>query len=130
MKPIDTQMRHPYKDDWAAHTTFVDKLNDRVVVCLERAEQAFTEQERLCWDAMAEAMKMVERLFQWETKEAGEVDAEAMRRKHRELEQGFIQPLIRRFETMRTTAERELVTARVDGMQEAMQLHKSTTGIY
>lgn len=129
MNPVTTAVKHPYKTDLQAHQAFEAKLNERILVAEEHAEQAFTEQERQCWEALAESMKMCMRWLAW-TGDADSVDLETTMQKRKELDLGMIQPLIKRFETMRTNDEREVVVARVDGMNETLALHAHHTGIY
>lgn len=129
MNPTATTTTHPYKTDLLAHQAFESMLNKRVLAAEEQAEQAFTEQERICWEAFAESMKMCQRWLAWDG-DAQDVDLQATMDKRKELETGMVQPLVKRFETMRTTDEREIVIARVDGINETLALHSHHTGIY
>jgi hypothetical protein len=129
MFSTQAEVKHPYKTDLMAHQAFEAKLHERVRDALEQSEQAFTDQERLCWQALADSLQMCERWLAWDG-DADSVDLEATRKKRKELNEGMLNPLVKRFDTMRTTDEREIVIARVDGMNEALSLHSHHTGIY
>lgn len=121
--------RHNYPNDTQAHMKFMEMCDARALDCLEQGEQAFTEHEQSCWKAMAEAIRMSAKAMPYLGTEAA-ADVDSMRARKHEFKSTMVEPLMRRFEWIRTSAERELVTARIDGMNAALDMFSHYTGIY
>lgn len=124
-----TKLRHNYQNDSMAHMKFMEMCDARALDCLARGEQAFTEHEQQCWEAMADALRMTAKAMPYLGDEH-HADAGAMRQRKAEFKTTMILPMQERFEWIRTSAEREIVTARIDGMNEGLSLLAHYTGIY
>lgn len=123
------KLRHNYSNDSQAHMKFMEMVDARALDCLERGEQAYTDHERACWEAMADAMRMCAKAMPYIGDEH-HADVDHMRERKHEFKATMIDPLVRRFDWMRTSAEKEMTTARMDGMNECMTLFSHYTGIY
>jgi hypothetical protein len=123
-----TTAPHAYETDLDAHNAFREALQARMIDCAATADQAMTKQESFYWNQRVKYMSMVLSMI---TATGGKkLPRDETSTARARVKSTVMKSLTEMMDRAHTTTEKETIQGCMEGVEEALSLHASITGIF